>query len=110
MPKRTAPEIDSELVGALELGAMLGCRREKVYALNREGKLPACVRLADGPQKWRRREILDWIDAGMPDPDRFDWRPIIRMNLEQMIKHLHRELLALEDEIAAKRSELNGIS
>lgn len=112
MAKRTPlhPTIAPEIIGPTELAAMLGCRREKVYKLAREGKLPATVRLDEGPKKWRSREVLDWIDAGLPDPDAWDWRPTVRLNLEQLIDQLKRQALALGEEIVAKKKELESLT
>jgi predicted DNA-binding transcriptional regulator AlpA len=59
----SAPEpelLDVGSVSALGVGST-----RHVYRLSDAGRMPAPVKLG-ALVRWRRREILDWIDAGCP--------------------------------------------
>jgi excisionase family DNA binding protein len=71
-PAREAPanrEGESPLVDAKEAAGLCRISESMLYKLNAEGRMPAPVRIGS-LMRWRRREILDWIDSGCPDDGR----------------------------------------
>lgn len=48
-----------------EVAGLLGLSERQVWKLNTSGKLPAPVRIGRSV-RWRRQELLDWIEAGTP--------------------------------------------
>lgn len=61
---RTA-RADSLLVTAGEAASSLGVSKAHFYRMHNAGRIPLPVRLG-GAVRWRRAELLAWIDAGMP--------------------------------------------
>lgn len=59
-PGKTAELLDIRAVSALGVGST-----RHVYRLSDAGRMPAPVKLG-ALVRWRRREILEWIDAGCP--------------------------------------------
>ncbi len=58
-------------VSAKELGALLGVSLRQVWRLNSTGKLPKPIRLG-GSVRWRRDEIIAFVEAGCPDRQTWD--------------------------------------
>jgi predicted DNA-binding transcriptional regulator AlpA len=56
----------SKMLTAADLCGMLSTSIRTVHRLNSAGKIPAPVRIGGRP-RWRRDEIIAWIDAGCPD-------------------------------------------
>lgn len=67
------PNQSSELIGADDVCAMLDIGTSTLYNWRDSGKLPQPVRIG-GTVKWRREEVLAWIDAGCPPEVRWDWK------------------------------------
>ena len=59
------------LLGAEQVGLMLGISRSTVYRLNAEGRLPRPVHLGRAA-RWRREELLQWVQAGCPSRERWE--------------------------------------
>jgi predicted DNA-binding transcriptional regulator AlpA len=59
----TAPLLISDTVCA----HLAGVSRATWHRLRAAGKLPPCVKLSCRVVRWRRAEILAWIEAGCPD-------------------------------------------
>jgi excisionase family DNA binding protein len=54
------------LIPDTEAAALAGVSRSTWHVLRAAGKLPAAVRLGRAV-RWRRAEVVAWIDAGCPD-------------------------------------------
>ncbi len=60
------PAVTAELLDIRAVCALLGkCSVRSVYRLCDAGKMPFGFKL-NGMRRWRRAEILDWINAGCP--------------------------------------------
>ena len=68
----TPPAPESLLVDAAQAAALLGVSRNMVWKLNATGRLPIPVRLGRCV-RWRRNELVDWINADCPARDRWLW-------------------------------------
>lgn len=53
------------LFGVQEVAAMLTCSARHVRRLADAGLMPRPIKLGN-LVRWRRQEMLDWIDAGCP--------------------------------------------
>ncbi len=62
------PGVTAELLDADQLGAMLQVSRRTLYRLADAGRLPFGIKLG-GVRRWRRSEILAWIERGCPRVD-----------------------------------------
>jgi excisionase family DNA binding protein len=70
-PAREAPvnrEGGSPLADAEEAARVCSISESMLYKLNAAGKMPAPVRIGS-LLRWKRRELLEWIEAGCPE----DW-------------------------------------
>lgn len=56
----------SLLVDALEASKLLGVSRAHFYRMHNAGRVPLPVRLG-GSVRWRVSELAAWVDAGMPN-------------------------------------------
>jgi excisionase family DNA binding protein len=56
-----------ELLTIAEVSTMLNLGKRTVCRWAAEGKMPQPVRLARRAVRWRRADLLDWIDRGCPD-------------------------------------------
>lgn len=63
--------IDSYLLPVQELAENLGVSPRQIWRLDSVGKLPRPV-IVGQSKRWRRAEILSWIDAGCPDRAAWD--------------------------------------
>ena len=61
----TASETVSELVDVRAVAAMLDASTRHVYRLADAGLMPGPMKLG-ALVRWRRRQVLDWINAGCP--------------------------------------------
>lgn len=55
----------TELIDSVRLAAMLSISTRTLYRLKKQGCLPSPIRLG-GSTRWRRRDVLRWIDRGCP--------------------------------------------
>lgn len=55
------------LVTALEFARLLQISLRTLWRLNSAGDVPSPVRLG-GAVRWRRAEVVHWIDEGCPKP------------------------------------------
>jgi predicted DNA-binding transcriptional regulator AlpA len=62
------PEQPPALLDAAALAALLSCSLRHVRRMDAAGQLPAPIRLGTTGKavRWRRSEVLAWIDAGCP--------------------------------------------
>ncbi len=65
-------EDDSALVDAREAARLCRISPPMLYKLNADGKMPPPIRLGK-LMRWRRKEIVEWIEKGCPDVN-FDER------------------------------------
>ena len=56
---------------AKEAAQLLGISERHLWALNSSGRLPQPVRLGRSV-RWRRQELLAWLEAGCPSRDRWE--------------------------------------
>ena len=77
MEKNTQKQVNETqqalVVSAKVLARLLGVSLRQVWRLNSSGKLPKPIRLG-GSVRWRRDEIMAFIEAGAPD--RAQWERI----------------------------------
>ena len=60
------PAVPAELLDIRDVCALLGgCSVRTVYRLCDAGKMPFGLKL-NGMRRWRRAELIAWIDAGCP--------------------------------------------
>lgn len=58
--------VSAELLGIRDVCALLGgCSARSVYRLADAGKMPFGIKL-NGMRRWRRAELVAWLDAGCP--------------------------------------------
>ena len=68
-----APGPEAELLSGPEVAAVLGIGLSCFHKLRKTGRLPLPLRFCRAP-RWRRRELLDWINAGMPQNSCWKWQ------------------------------------
>ena len=69
------PEVRAELLDVKDVASLLGgCSTRHVRRLADAGRMPAPIRLGS-LQKWRRRELEAWINAGCPSQQPRGRRP-----------------------------------
>jgi predicted DNA-binding transcriptional regulator AlpA len=56
--------VESMLINANTLAALLGVSRAKLFRMKAAGQLPKPIRLGGSCVKWRRVEVIDWIESG----------------------------------------------
>ena len=66
--QQTAAE---ELWNIKQVKMPTGLSERTLWRLNDSGKIPACIRLGRSV-KWRRSDILKWIELGCPDRTTFE--------------------------------------
>ena len=62
------PAVNAELLDVQAVAALLGCSSRHVYRLADAGKMPKPLKLG-ALVRWRRTELISWLDAGCPAPD-----------------------------------------
>lgn len=66
--------VDAALLTAEQAWTLCGLSKSAWYKYHSAGKIPAPVRIG-GALRWRRDELLAWINAGCPS--RTKWEAII---------------------------------
>lgn len=61
----------SMLITARDAWALCGLSRAAWYKANAAGKVPRPVKIG-GATRWRRDELVRWIEAGCPSRNRWD--------------------------------------
>ena len=56
---------EANLIGTKEVAEMLGCSVRQIYRLITEKKILAPIEIR-GLRRWKKAELLQWIDAGCP--------------------------------------------
>lgn len=67
--------VQSTLMGVNDVAGFLGVSARQVWNLRSQGLLPEPVRLGRS-SRWRRAELVAWIDAGCPALD--EWTEIAK--------------------------------
>ena len=62
------------LLGAGEVGMMLGLSKATVWAHHAAAFLPEPVKIG-GSTRWRREEIEAWVREGCPPRAKWNWKP-----------------------------------
>lgn len=70
-PQKPALPEQRLLWSASELAVVLGLSRSKIFELISQGSLPASFKLG-GARKWRRADILKWIELSCPCMEKFN--------------------------------------
>lgn len=111
MPYKTPPPPlplrEREFVHVTDLGRLLGLSRSAVHEMRRDGLLPAPVEIGTCAV-WRVREVLDWVAAGAPPLNRWQWRPCVAVRLAEYVAMLAREGEALKEEIRRVRAAIDA--
>ncbi len=58
-------EGESAMMDVREAARLCSFSESMIYKLNRAGKMPPPIRIGT-LLRWRRRELLEWIEAGCP--------------------------------------------
>ncbi len=95
---------ERELLDATDVGLLLGCHRSSVHQLFKDGELPEPMRLGAGQVKWRRRELVDWVCAGCPPRDAWQWQPSVEVGLTEYVELLTRRARSLNEELGLTRA------
>jgi predicted DNA-binding transcriptional regulator AlpA len=68
MPKTINPERLQELLDADQSATVAGVARRTWWRYVSSGRAPEPIRVGgpNGPPRWRRSDLLTWIDAGCP--------------------------------------------
>lgn len=59
-------DVTVQLVTARMAAELLGISRAHFYRMHNAGRVPLPVRLG-GSVRWRVSELVDWVNAGMPN-------------------------------------------
>jgi excisionase family DNA binding protein len=59
------PVVTAELLRVRDVCELLGCSARSVHRLADAGRMPYGLKVA-GMRRWRRAELLAWLDAGCP--------------------------------------------
>jgi predicted DNA-binding transcriptional regulator AlpA len=59
------------LIGAADLGSLLGVGKSTIWSWHSSGRIPQPVRIG-GTTRWREDEIRRWVDAGCPSRARWE--------------------------------------
>ncbi|NOG54737.1 MAG: helix-turn-helix domain-containing protein [Planctomycetes bacterium] len=70
-----ATAIETELLSVKQTATLLGLAERTVWRYANSGRLPAPLRLSSRAVRWRRRDLLAWLDKGCPDLSRARMRP-----------------------------------
>jgi predicted DNA-binding transcriptional regulator AlpA len=62
---------EPEALAAADAARLLGISRSQFFKMHSAGKVPMPVYLTLRCPRWRRAELLNWLDAGCPD--RLTW-------------------------------------
>jgi len=66
-----AEEVTPELLTTKEAARLCGCGERSLWRWTRSGRAPAPVRIGGSAAvRYRRAELLAWIEAGCPRVDR----------------------------------------
>jgi predicted DNA-binding transcriptional regulator AlpA len=61
---RDASLIPTVLIDAAEFARMLSVSKPTIWRMRDDGKLPSAITLTSQCIRWRREDVLSWIDAG----------------------------------------------
>ena len=68
-----AAGLDVELLTGPGVAKLLNISLSEFHKLRKVGRMPLPLRFCRSP-RWRRRELLAWIDAGMPHNSSWKWQ------------------------------------
>jgi len=63
---------ETELLDARQAAALLGIGRTPFFKLNKRKNVPAGIAITTKIIRWRRRDLLRWIEAGCPRREEFE--------------------------------------
>jgi predicted DNA-binding transcriptional regulator AlpA len=64
-------QMEEKLWTAKQVAAFLKVSTRQVHRLTVDALMPACIRLG-GNIRWRKEEIIAWLDAGAPNRERWN--------------------------------------
>ena len=62
----------SELLDARHAAALLALGRTTLFKLDAAAKIPSAIRLGGRLVRWRRADLVRWIEAGCPSREEFE--------------------------------------
>lgn len=65
---------ESVLLTTVEAAALVGVKVRTWYTWDQLGYIPKPIKIGE-KLHWRRRELLDWVDAGCPRREDWYYRP-----------------------------------
>ena len=65
--------VEALTVDCVEGAALLGIGRTTFYKLHLSGRLPLPIRFGRSV-RWRRAELSDWLAAGCPPREKWNWK------------------------------------
>ncbi len=73
-PATTTAPVEVMVLSDAQAAGLLGCSRSHFRNMNRLGLCPAPVKLGR-LSRWRRAELIAWVNAATPPRHRWNWRP-----------------------------------
>jgi predicted DNA-binding transcriptional regulator AlpA len=98
------PLVEREVWNGREAASAIGIAAGRWYELNRDGMVPRSI-VIGGALRWRRRELMAWLEAGCPESSAWTWRP---RSLETRVEDLENQLAALRSRIEESRMLSTG--
>lgn len=65
-PMSSAAAVEPVLLAARQAAALCGVSVATWHRMTAAGRCPAPLRLSPGCVRWRRPELLEWVEAGCP--------------------------------------------
>lgn len=84
---------------------LLGLSKSLLYQLLRDGEFPEPITIG-GSTYWRTAELFDWINAGAPPLNRWDWKPSTPVKLARLVDMLTAEAVELQRMISDARAAM----
>lgn len=101
------PVKERELLRLRGVSELLGLSIPTVRRMKRDCLLPEPLNVMS-MSCWRRRELIDWILAGMPDPGSWKWTPVLAVSLPVLLDLLRKQVVSLNQEIRELESRAAG--
>jgi len=109
-PRHKLRLIERELWTLNEVAAILRTSRQTLREMVDQGMFLKPVSF--GPFKrrvWRGREIMAWVEAGLPDPRYWVWKPTKPQTLDEVIQQSNRTIASLKQELRILTDQVNKL-